>query len=90
MVLLRNTNKLVVGVLLDSNLIVLFSKKQFETSGNSYRIRKDNVKITNGEAVVENGIFTAKQAGTYTVKVSATWSNYVGEGLVVLFTMNIQ
>ena len=48
------------------------------------------MKITNGEAVVENGIFAAKQVGTYTVKVSATWSYYVGEGLVVLFTMNIQ
>lgn len=86
----RDVNKLVVDERLDINFNVLFNQKLFEASSANYEITKDGVKITEEDAVVENGVFTAKKAGIYTVKVTATWSNYVGDGLVTLLTMKVQ
>ncbi len=84
----RDRNRIKANEPLDLSAKVFFNKKYFEATDITYQIRRDGVVLTDGTATVQDSKFTAS-AGIYEVTLTATWSNYVGEGLTKTVTVEV-
>ena len=61
---------------------VFFNNKDFEANSVTYEILKEDGSVaTADDAIIADGVFTAKKVGKYTVHLTAAWSNFTGQGL---------
>jgi len=84
----KDRNRINVNEQLDLSAKVFFNKKYFEPTDITYQVRHDGNVLTDGTASVKDRKF-AGSVGIYQITLTATWSNYVGEGLTKTVTVEV-